>query len=36
MFHESGMASSLHDVSKKDLNLGLSTNHLRSMMALNN
>ena len=35
LFHESGIASSLHDVSKKDLNLGLFTNHLRSMMALN-
>jgi len=35
LFHESGIASSLHDVSKKDLNLGLFTNRLRSMMALN-
>jgi formate hydrogenlyase transcriptional activator len=35
MFHESGMASSLHDVSEKDLHLGLSTNRLRFMMALN-
>jgi hypothetical protein len=34
LFHESGIASSLHDVSKKDLNLGLFTNRLRSMMAL--
>jgi len=35
LFHESGIASSLHDVSKKDLNLGLFTNRSRSMMGFN-
>jgi len=35
LFHESGIASSLHDVSKKDLNLGLFTNRSRFMMGFN-